>query len=247
MCLLPVCTFFALIWQVLTPQPDVTLEIALVLCLRWTNSDWTYEKPFTFLYFIFPVSPPKNLTVDEVTHKTVDVSWNNEMLVTEYLVTYVPTSPGGLLQEFTVSGDKTKATVEELEPGIEYLISVYAVLSNKRSVPVSARVATGKSQIPSDLTDTSYRKCLFILIVFHLVSLALPQAEGIRFKSVRETSVEVTWDQLDISFDGWEIYFRNTVSVNVTVKTSSLFYWGSKPCQLIGGVSKTWINFTACC
>uniref|UniRef100_A0A3P8W712 Tenascin Ca n=1 Tax=Cynoglossus semilaevis TaxID=244447 RepID=A0A3P8W712_CYNSE len=131
------------------------------------------------------LSPPKNLTVDEVTHKTVDVSWNNEMLVTEYLVTYVPTSPGGLLQEFTVSGDKTKATVEELEPGIEYLISVYAVLSNKRSVPVSARVAT-----------------------------ALPQAEGIRFKSVRETSVEVTWDQLDISFDGWEIYFRNTKEEN---------------------------------
>lgn len=65
------------------------------------------------------------------------------MLVTEYLVTYVPTIPGGLLQEFTVSGDKTAATVKELEPGLEYLINVYAVLSNKRSIPVSARVATG--------------------------------------------------------------------------------------------------------
>lgn len=89
------------------------------------------------------MSPPKDLTVGEVTSETVDLSWQNEMLVTEYLVTYVPTSPGGLLQEFTVSGDKTAATVRGLEPGIEYLISVYAVLSNKRSVPVSARVATG--------------------------------------------------------------------------------------------------------
>lgn len=89
------------------------------------------------------MSPPKDLTVGEVTSETVDLSWRNEMLVTEYLVTYVPTSPGGLLQEFTVSGDKTAATVRELEPGIEYLISVYAVLSDKRSVPVSARVATG--------------------------------------------------------------------------------------------------------
>ncbi|XP_041667615.1 tenascin-like isoform X2 [Cheilinus undulatus] len=131
------------------------------------------------------VSPPKDLTVGEVTSETVDLAWNNEMLVTEYLVTYVPTQPGGLLQEFTVSGDKTAATVKELEPGLEYLISVYAVLSNKKSVPVSVRVAT-----------------------------ALPQPEGVIFKSVRETSVEVVWDQLDFPFDGWEIYFRNMKEEN---------------------------------
>ncbi|KAM8743646.1 tenascin-like isoform 1-T1 [Acanthopagrus schlegelii] len=137
------------------------------------------------------VSPPKDLTVGEVTSETVDLSWKNEMLVTEYLVTYVPTSPGGLLQEFTVSGDKTAATVKELEPGIEYMINVYAVLSNKRSVPVSARVATD-----------------------------LPQPEGLIFKSVRETSVEVVWDQLDISFDGWEIFFRNTKEENGKVMST---------------------------
>ncbi|KAM6902401.1 tenascin-like isoform 3-T3 [Xenentodon cancila] len=131
------------------------------------------------------VSPPKDLTVGEVTTETVDLSWNNEMLVTEYLITYVPTSPGGLLLEFTVPGDKTSATVKELEPGIEYLISVYAILSNKKSIPVSARVATD-----------------------------LPHPEGLRFKSVKETSVEVVWDQLDIPFDGWEIYVRNTKEEN---------------------------------
>ncbi|XP_078142492.1 tenascin-like isoform X2 [Centroberyx gerrardi] len=131
------------------------------------------------------VSPPKDLTVTEVTPETVDLSWNNEMLVTEYLVSYAPTSPGGLHQEFTVPGDKSAATVKELEPGIEYLIHVYAILSNKRSIPVSARVDTH-----------------------------LPQPEGLKFKSVRETSVEVLWDQLDIPFDGWEIYFRNTKEEN---------------------------------
>ncbi|KAI9534845.1 hypothetical protein NQZ68_010231 [Dissostichus eleginoides] len=131
------------------------------------------------------VSPPKDLTLGEVTPDTVDLNWENEMLVTEYLVTYVPTRPGGLQQEFIVPGDKTAATVKELEPGIEYLISVYAVLSNKKSIPVSARVAT-----------------------------ALPKPEGLIFKSVRESSVEVMWDQVDISFDGWEIYFRNTKEEN---------------------------------
>lgn len=79
-----------------------------------------------------------------MTEETVDLSWANEMLVTEYLVT--SNSSGGLYQEFIVPGDQTAATVKELEPGIEYLIKVYAVLSNKRSVPVSARVATRMSK-----------------------------------------------------------------------------------------------------
>ncbi|XP_024121092.1 tenascin isoform X1 [Oryzias melastigma] len=127
------------------------------------------------------VSPPKDLTVVEVTPETVDLSWENDMHVTEYLITYIPTAPGGLELDMRVAGDQKEATIRELEPGVEYLISVYAVLSNKRSVPVSARVATH-----------------------------LPEPEGLKFKSVRETSVEVQWDPLDIPFDGWNLIFRNT-------------------------------------
>ncbi|XP_062339982.1 tenascin-like isoform X4 [Osmerus eperlanus] len=131
------------------------------------------------------VSPPKDLSVTEITTETVDLNWTNDMLVTEYLVTHVPTAPGGLYQEFTVPGDKTSATLTELEPGIEYLINVYAILSNKRSIPVSARVAT-----------------------------YIPQPEGLKFKSVRDTSVEVIWDQLDIPFDNWELQIQNTKEEN---------------------------------
>ncbi|XP_019716544.1 tenascin isoform X2 [Hippocampus comes] len=127
------------------------------------------------------VSPPKDLTVQEVTPETVDLSWENEMRVTEYLITYVPTADGGLELDARVPGDQKKATIRELEPGIEYLISVYAILNNKRSIPVTARVATH-----------------------------LPEPEGLKFKAVRETSVEVQWDPLDIPFDGWNLIFRNT-------------------------------------
>uniref|UniRef100_A0A8K9XER9 Zmp:0000000846 n=1 Tax=Oncorhynchus mykiss TaxID=8022 RepID=A0A8K9XER9_ONCMY len=137
------------------------------------------------------ISPPKDLTVTEVTTETVDLTWNNEMLVTEYLIAYVPTSPGGLYQEFRVPGDKTAATVSELEPGIEYLINVYAILSNKKSIPISARVATN-----------------------------LPEPDGLKFKSVRDTSVEVLWDQLDIPFDAWELYVRNTKEENGKILTT---------------------------
>lgn len=95
--------------------------------------------------FLSIVSPPKDLTVEEVTPETVDLTWENGMRVTEYLITYRPTASGGLELDMQVPGDQKKATIGELEPGVEYLISVYAVLNNKKSVPVSARVATRTS------------------------------------------------------------------------------------------------------
>ena len=53
---------------------------------------------------------------------------------------------------------------------------------------------------------------------FLSIPAVLPKPEGLIFKSVRESSVEVMWDQVDISFDGWEIYFRNTVSLPISFK-----------------------------
>uniref|UniRef100_A0A8C5BNA5 Tenascin C n=1 Tax=Gadus morhua TaxID=8049 RepID=A0A8C5BNA5_GADMO len=137
------------------------------------------------------VSPPKDLTVVPVNPETVDLSWVNEMVVTEYLVTYTPTAMGGLEMDLRVPGDQKMATIKELEPGVEYLISVYAILKNKKSVPVSARVSTH-----------------------------LPEPEGLKFKSVRETSVQVQWDPLDIPFDGWNLIFRNTKEENGEILNS---------------------------
>ncbi|XP_036453938.1 tenascin isoform X2 [Colossoma macropomum] len=137
------------------------------------------------------ISPPRDLTVTEVTPQTVDVSWVNEVQVTEYLITYTPTAAGGLELDMRVPGEKRSATIRELEPGVEYLISVYAVLNNKMSVPVSARVATH-----------------------------LPEPEGLKFKSVRETSVEVQWDPLNVPFDGWNLIFRNTKEENGEILNS---------------------------
>lgn len=56
------------------------------------------------------------------------------------------------------------------------------------------------------------------------ISLDLPEPEGLKFKAVRETSVEVQWDPLNIPFDGWNLIFRNTVSTLLLIAYH-------KPCQ----------------
>ncbi|XP_038637883.1 tenascin isoform X6 [Scyliorhinus canicula] len=137
------------------------------------------------------VSPPKNLKVTEVNPKTVDLEWENEVRVNEYLITYSPTTPGGLQLEIRVPGDRMSSTIHGLEPGVEYLINVYAILNNQRSVPVSARVATN-----------------------------LPTPDGLRFKSIRETTVSVEWEPLEIVFDGWEIIFKAPKEENGEISNS---------------------------
>ncbi|NXH74805.1 TENA protein, partial [Hydrobates tethys] len=163
-----------------------------VLCTSHERRSWNTVR-HSLVFFPFLVSPPAELTVTNVTDKTVNLEWKHENLVNEYLITYVPTSSGGLDMQFTVPGNQTAATIHELEPGVEYFIRVFAILKNKKSIPVSARVAT-----------------------------YLPAPEGLKFKSVRETSVQVEWDPLNFSFDGWELVFRNMKKDDNGDITSSL-------------------------
>ncbi|XP_078082779.1 tenascin isoform X6 [Mustelus asterias] len=137
------------------------------------------------------VSAPKNLKVTEVDPKTVDLEWENEVRVNEYLITYAPTTPGGIQLEISVPGDQMSSTIHGLEPGVEYLINVYAILNNQKSIPVSARIATH-----------------------------LPTPDGLRFKSIRETTVSVEWEPLDILFDSWEIIFKAPKEENGEISTS---------------------------
>ncbi|KAK3545902.1 hypothetical protein QTP70_016587 [Hemibagrus guttatus] len=85
---------------------------------------------------------------------------------------------GGLQLELRVQGNVTNTTINKLEPGLEYNINVYTVIDNVISVPVST-----------------------------VASTYLSNPDGLIFKSITETSVEVQWQPFDYLFDGWEISF----------------------------------------
>nr|XP_036869593.1 tenascin-R isoform X1 [Manis javanica]XP_036869594.1 tenascin-R isoform X1 [Manis javanica] len=124
------------------------------------------------------VAPPEDLRVAGISDRSIELEWDGPMAVTEYVISYQPTALGGLQLQQWVPGDWSGVTIKELEPGLTYNISVYAVISNILSLPITAKVAT---------------------------HLSTPQ--GLQFKMITETTVEVQWQPFSFSFDGWEISF----------------------------------------
>ncbi|KAK2496183.1 hypothetical protein MC885_003829 [Smutsia gigantea] len=124
------------------------------------------------------VAPPEDLRVAGISDRSIELEWDGPMAVTEYVISYQPTALGGLQLQQWVPGDWSGVTITELEPGLTYNISVYAVISNILSLPITAKVAT---------------------------HLSTPQ--GLQFKMITETTVEVQWEPFSFSFDGWEISF----------------------------------------
>ncbi|XP_071607245.1 tenascin-R isoform X2 [Heliangelus exortis] len=124
------------------------------------------------------VAPPANLRVTGISDNSIELTWDSPGTATEYLVSYQPVGPGGTQLQQRVPGDWSSITIMELEPGVAYNISIYAVISDVLSIPVTSKVIT---------------------------NLAMPQ--GLKFKTITETTVEVEWEPFSFPFDGWEISF----------------------------------------
>ncbi|XP_078791265.1 tenascin-R isoform X4 [Oryzias latipes] len=124
------------------------------------------------------VAPAMNLNVRGVTDHTINLEWEGSIMITDFLVTYTPSTPGGVQLEIRIPGNATSCSISGLEAGLEYNINVFAVINNTISIPASITVWT-----------------------------YLSNPDGLLFKSITETSVEVQWNPFYYSFDGWEISF----------------------------------------
>nr|XP_030135414.3 tenascin-R isoform X2 [Taeniopygia guttata] len=124
------------------------------------------------------VSPPENLRVTGISDSSIELAWDGSGAATEYVVSYQPAVPGGTQLQQRVPGDWSSITITDLEPGVAYNVSIYAVISDVFSIPVISKVMT---------------------------NLATPQ--GLKFKTITETTAEVQWEPFSFPFDGWEISF----------------------------------------
>lgn len=90
------------------------------------------------------MAPPENLRVTGISDSSIELMWDSSGAATEYIVSYQPAWPGGTQLQQRVPGDWSSITITELEPGVAYNVSIYTVISNVLSNPVTSKVVTSK-------------------------------------------------------------------------------------------------------
>ncbi|XP_034353665.1 fibronectin isoform X10 [Arvicanthis niloticus] len=112
---------------------------------------------------VTPLSPPTNLHLEANPDTGVlTVSWERSTTpdITGYRITTTPTNgQQGTSLEEVVHADQSSCTFENLNPGLEYNVSVYTVKDDKESAPISDTVIPEVPQLTDlsfvDITDSS--------------------------------------------------------------------------------------------
>ncbi|XP_029337379.1 fibronectin isoform X9 [Mus caroli] len=112
---------------------------------------------------VTPLSPPTNLHLEANPDTGVlTVSWERSTTpdITGYRITTTPTNgQQGTSLEEVVHADQSSCTFENLNPGLEYNVSVYTVKDDKESAPISDTVVPEVPQLTDlsfvDITDSS--------------------------------------------------------------------------------------------
>uniref|UniRef100_A0ABM5G9I8 Tenascin-N isoform X3 n=1 Tax=Pogona vitticeps TaxID=103695 RepID=A0ABM5G9I8_9SAUR len=87
------------------------------------------------------IDGPKNLRTDQVTENTTTISWSKASApIDGYILSY--TSSDGEKKEIAVGKDRSSMTLTGLKPGMEYIISIWAVKGSQQSKRTSTRAVT---------------------------------------------------------------------------------------------------------
>lgn len=83
------------------------------------------------------------MATDQLTEDTATVSWSNvEAPIDRYMVRY--TSADGHTKEIEVGSESDLITLQDLKPGMEYVIHIWADKGPQRSKKASTRAVTGE-------------------------------------------------------------------------------------------------------
>lgn len=83
------------------------------------------------------------MATDQLTEDTATVSWSKvEAPIDRYMVRY--TSADGHTKEIEVGSESDLITLQDLKPGMEYVIHIWADKGPQRSKKASTRAVTGE-------------------------------------------------------------------------------------------------------
>ncbi|TSK17743.1 Fibronectin [Bagarius yarrelli] len=140
----------------LTPGVEYTYSLQPIFSGRRPGSPITRN-------VVTPLSPPSHLNlVSNPDTGNLNVYWQPTTTpdITGYRVTCTPTTGqrGNSLEEFVRDGE-TSCTLENLSPGVEYNISVYAVKNHMESEPISSVITQDVPKVKDlgyvNVTDTT--------------------------------------------------------------------------------------------
>ncbi|XP_077011160.1 fibronectin isoform X5 [Tamandua tetradactyla] len=155
-----------------------------------------------------PDAPP-DPTVDQVDDTSIVVSWSRPQApITGYKVVYTPSIEGGST-ELNLPETANSVTLSDLQPGVQYNITIYAVEENQESTPVFIQQETTGDPRPDKVpppTDLQFVEVTDVKVTImwtppqspvtgyrvDVIPVSLPGDHGQRLPVSRSTFAEIT-------------------------------------------------------
>ncbi|XP_058042020.1 fibronectin isoform X11 [Ahaetulla prasina] len=157
----------------LKPGVDYTITVYAV---TGRGDSPASSKPVSINYRI-EVDTPSQLQVTNVQDNSLTVQWQpSSSPVTGYRVTATPKDGHSPTKTRVLSAEQTEVTIDELQPTVEYVVSVYAQGPNGESQPLVEKVVT-----------------------------TIPPPTNLKFIQVAPTSLTLTWTAPNVKLTGYRV------------------------------------------
>ncbi|XP_048395946.1 tenascin-R isoform X2 [Stegostoma tigrinum] len=154
-------------------EPHTKYNLSIVAVRGWQQSYPSITEGMTGYY------PVQELLFSEITESSVNVSWLPPTSATDiFILNYNPRTHGEA-QQLIVNGRETHATLTNLQPGVDYLVTLLAVQGTVTAEPVLGSFTT-----------------------------ALDPPRNVSFTNVSEDSVTVVWSRPVAAFDHYQMLYQ---------------------------------------